>query len=122
MTGHHMLNAFDVSLHFLPFPPGSQSRAFSLSPIPAILLPPIVFSGLVIALWTYKSLMMIVFQSKINYMPSVPLFSRSEKVEDYAVQCRPVVWREHDLRAADGVALKLLEGMLGRRLLQPKTV
>ncbi len=57
--------------------------------------------------------MMVVFQDKIIYMPSEPPFSRSEKVEDYAVQCRPVVWREHDLRAADGVALKLLEGSIG---------
>jgi uncharacterized protein len=54
--------------------------------------------------------MMVVFQNKIIYMPSIPPFSRSEKLEDYANQCRPVVWREHDLQAADGVALKLLEG------------
>ncbi|KAF7512600.1 hypothetical protein GJ744_000861 [Endocarpon pusillum] len=34
----------------------------------------------------------------------------SEKVADYVNQCRPVVWKEHDLRAADGTPLKLLEG------------
>ena len=45
-------------------------------------------------------------------MPSVPPFSRSEKVKAYAIQCRPVVWKEHDLRAADGTALKLLEGSI----------
>lgn len=54
--------------------------------------------------------MMVIFQNKIIYMPSVPPFSRSEKVSDYSNQCRPVVWKEHDLKAADGTALKLLEG------------
>jgi uncharacterized protein len=56
--------------------------------------------------------MMVIFQNKIIYMPSVPPFSRSETVKDYAIQCRPVVWKEHDLRAADGTALKLLEGSI----------
>ena len=56
---------------------------------------------------------MIVFQNKIIYMPSVPPYSRSEKLIDYTNQCRPVVWKEHDLRAADGTALKLLEGSVG---------
>jgi fermentation-respiration switch protein FrsA (DUF1100 family) len=69
-----------------------------------------VFGGLLVTLWTYKCLMMIIFQNKIIYMPSVPPFSRSEKVSDYASQCRPVKWIEHDLRASDGTALKILEG------------
>ena len=58
--------------------------------------------------------MMVVFQNKIIYMPSVPPFSRSEKVADYATQCKPVEWREHNLRAVDGTALKLLEGSIRR--------
>ncbi|EXJ89828.1 hypothetical protein A1O3_02895 [Capronia epimyces CBS 606.96] len=57
--------------------------------------------------------MMVVFQNKIIYMPSVPPFSRSEKVSDYARQCQPVVWTEHDLRAADNTKIKLLEGTIG---------
>jgi uncharacterized protein len=56
--------------------------------------------------------MMILFQNKIIYMPSVPPFSRSEKVSDYAVQCRPVEWIETDIQARDGTALKLLEGSI----------
>ncbi|EXJ73317.1 uncharacterized protein A1O5_03077 [Cladophialophora psammophila CBS 110553] len=56
--------------------------------------------------------MMIVFQNKIIYMPSVPPFSRSEKVGDYALQCKPVSWVEHDLKAADGTAIKILEGSI----------
>ncbi|EXJ95730.1 hypothetical protein A1O1_00854 [Capronia coronata CBS 617.96] len=56
--------------------------------------------------------MMVIFQNKIIYMPSVPPFSRSEKVNDYARQCQPAVWNEHDVRAADGTLLKLLEGSI----------
>lgn len=57
-------------------------------------------------------MMMVIFQNKIIYMPSVPPFARSEKVDDYAVQCRPVVWHEHDLKSLDGIALKVLEGSM----------
>ncbi|KIW69129.1 hypothetical protein PV04_05022 [Phialophora macrospora] len=56
--------------------------------------------------------MMVIFQNKIIYMPSVPPFSRSERVGDYEAQCRPVVWTEKDLKAVDGTALKLLEGSM----------
>ena len=87
-------------------------RRFSLSSCSPFLLPPLIFTGLVLTLWTYKCLMMIIFQNKIIYMPSIPPFSRREKVEDYAPQTRPVVWREHDLQAEDGVALKMLEGRI----------
>ncbi len=58
--------------------------------------------------------MMVAFQNKIIYMPSVPPFSRSEKVAEYATQCKPVQWNEHDIRAVDGTALKILEGSIDR--------
>ena len=54
--------------------------------------------------------MLVVFQNKIIYMPSVPPFSRSEKIEDYAASCRPVAWREERIRAADGTKLALAVG------------
>lgn len=54
--------------------------------------------------------MLVVFQNKIIYMPSVPPFSRSEKIEDYAAGCRPVVWKEARIRAADGTKLTLAVG------------
>lgn len=54
--------------------------------------------------------MLVVFQNKIIYMPSVPPFSRSEKIEDYAALCRPVVWREERIKAADGTKLALAVG------------
>ncbi|KPI44558.1 Protein bem46 [Cyphellophora attinorum] len=43
-------------------------------------------------------------------MPSVPPFSRSEKVADYEGKCKPVVWKEHGVRSIDGTQIKLLEG------------
>ena len=92
--------------------PWIQKRHFGLSSIPTVLLPPTVFVGLFISLWTYKCLMMVVFQDKIIYMPSVPPFSRSEKVSDYTAQCRPVEWVEIDINSGDGTALKLLEGSI----------
>ncbi|KAJ9494956.1 hypothetical protein H2202_009661 [Exophiala xenobiotica] len=55
---------------------------------------------------------MVVFQNKIIYMPSVPPFSRSEKISDYANQCKPVTWMEHALRAADGTTIKIIEGTI----------
>lgn len=86
-----------------------QRRAFLLDSIPVMLQPPVVFGGLLVTLWTYKCLMMVIFQNKIIYMPSVPPFSRSEKVGDYARQCAPITWTEHDIKATDGTAIKLLE-------------
>lgn len=56
--------------------------------------------------------MMITFQNKIIYMPSMPPFSRSEKLEDYASTCIPVAWTEHSLTSGDGTALKMLEGSI----------
>ncbi len=95
-----------------------QTRSFSLTnhyhfgleSLPVILVPPTVFGGLLVTLWAYKCLMMVVFQNKIIYMPSVPPFSRSEKISDYAAQCKPVIWTDHSLRAADGTAIKVVEG------------
>ena len=43
-------------------------------------------------------------------MPSLPPFSRSEKLETYARVCEPVVWREQRIRAADGVEIALAVG------------
>lgn len=87
-------------------------RHFGLDVLTTVLVPPAVFGGLLISLWTYKCIMMVVFQNKIIYMPGVPPFSRSETVEDYVTQCRPVQWREHTIESIDGTAIKLLEGSI----------
>ncbi|KAL8754272.1 MAG: hypothetical protein Q9184_005162 [Pyrenodesmia sp. 2 TL-2023] len=78
--------------------------------------PPLVFTGLLVSLWTYKCLMLVIFQNKIIYMPSVPPFSRSEKIKDYEAQCKPIVWEEKRIKAADGVELALAVGnIIGSR-------
>lgn len=59
--------------------------------------------------------MMVIFQNKIIYMPSMPPFSRSEKVEDYVNQCKPVEWIEHLIRSCDGTKIALLEGSIQRQ-------
>lgn len=88
---------------------------FSLQAIPAVLLPPVVFTGLLVTLWTYKCLMMIVFQNKIIYMPSIPPFSRSEKISDYTSQCVPVVWEEIRIKSLDGTPLALAKGQMSNK-------
>ena len=90
--------------------PVRQSSTRRLSTLSTVLMPPAVFCGLVVSLWAYKCLMMVAFQNKIIYMPSVPPFSRSEKMEDYATSCRPVTWRFETMRSLDGTKLTLAIG------------
>ncbi|KAL9027374.1 MAG: hypothetical protein Q9196_004090 [Gyalolechia fulgens] len=54
--------------------------------------------------------MLVVFQNKIIYMPSVPPFSRSERISDYEAQCRPIDWQERRTKATDGVEIALAIG------------
>jgi uncharacterized protein len=75
-----------------------------------ILTPPLVFVGLLLTLWTYKCIMMVLFQDKIIYMPNMPPFSRSEKTEDYTKECKPVVWKEKQIKSIDGTRLTLCVG------------
>ena len=58
--------------------------------------------------------MMIVFQNRIIYMPSMPPYSRSEKIADYEALCKPVVWREERIKSADGVEVVLAVGSIPR--------
>lgn len=80
--------------------------------VPTILFPPLLFVGLVITLWTQKCIMMILFQNKIIYMPGMPPFSRSEKLDDYTASCKPVVWEQIKIRSIDGTKLALCVGRL----------
>lgn len=77
-----------------------------------VLIPPAVFTGLLLALWFYKCCIMVVFQNNIIYMPSVPPFSRSEKIADYAARCRPVEWREQHITASDGTSIAVAVGSI----------
>ena len=85
-----------------------KQRQLTVDSLHHVLMPPVIFTGLFLALWTYKCSMMILFQNKIIYMPSVPPFSRSEKLSDYERQCAPIVWAEHRIKSSDGVELSVL--------------
>lgn len=91
-------------------------QRFLASFIPPYLVPPMVFVGLVLSLWAYKCLMMIVFQRHILYMPSVPPYSRREKIADYADRCGSIKWREDTILSLDGTKLSLCVGEASIRM------
>jgi uncharacterized protein len=97
LSGHHRQH-FDVSLQLQR---ERHLRYRPLSTLSTVIFPPVVFTGLVLTLWTYKCMMMIIFQNKIIYMPGVPLGARDERIEDYTKQCRPVVWNKEILETSD---------------------
>lgn len=86
-------------------------RPFS-SAVSAIVTPPLVFIGLGLALWTWKCVMMILFQNKIIYMPNVPPFARSETMQDYTELCHPIAWEVKQIRSSDGTKLVVCSGTL----------
>ncbi|EPE30758.1 alpha/beta-Hydrolase [Glarea lozoyensis ATCC 20868] len=83
----------------------AQRRGFV--EIPAVLLPPVVFTGLVFCLWTWKCFMMVIFQNKIIYMPGIPPNARREKISDYKNQCAGIQWREEKIRSLDSTPISL---------------
>lgn len=72
-----------------------------------LMLAPIVFVGLFVALWTWKCCMLVLFQNKIIFMPGMPPNSRRETIKDYAARCAGINWREERVRAADNTDLAL---------------
>ncbi|KAH9216260.1 Alpha/Beta hydrolase protein [Leptodontidium sp. 2 PMI_412] len=72
-----------------------------------VLLPPVVFGGLVIALWTWKCCMMVIFQNKIIYMPGLPPNARRETIAEYRNQCSGIEWREVRIKPMDGTKISL---------------
>jgi hypothetical protein len=102
-------------------PPFLRSRVLALKPatcgkfaqrrdfveIPTVLLPPVIFVGLVVSLWTWKCFMMVVFQNKIIYMPGLPPNARKEKIADYKNQCNGISWREEKTDSIDSTSISL---------------
>ncbi|RHZ62532.1 alpha/beta hydrolase [Aspergillus thermomutatus] len=80
--------------------------------IPNVFVPPLVFVGLLIALWTWKCTMIILFQDRLLYMSYMPPFARSEKIADYQAECRPVQWKETHMRSLDGTKLAVCVGSM----------
>lgn len=56
--------------------------------------------------------MMVVFQNKIIYMPNVPPFARSERIEDNIRLCEPVSWELERIKSLDGTKLGVCRGSI----------
>lgn len=54
--------------------------------------------------------MLVLFQDKIIYMPSMPPLSRYEGIEDYAKECRGMKWDEVRFKSLDDTRLAMCLG------------
>ncbi|KAJ0420367.1 Alpha/Beta hydrolase protein [Aspergillus carlsbadensis] len=86
------------------------ARPLFTEAIPSILVPPAIFIGLLLALWTWKCFWIVVLQDKLLYLSWLPPLSRSESTADYASEFRGVQWTEKSIRSLDGTKLALCEG------------
>ncbi|EKG18255.1 hypothetical protein MPH_04515 [Macrophomina phaseolina MS6] len=80
--------------------------------LPTVLVPPAMFMTCFLGLWSYKIIMTIIFQNKFIYMPYMPPFARSEKIEDYAAACKPVQWQEKRIQSLDNTRISLCVGIM----------
>jgi len=87
-------------------------RCLSTAAIPNVLVPPLIFVGLLLSLWIWKCFWIVVMQDKLLYLTWLPPFTRSEKIADYEVECRPVRWEEKQIRSLDGTKLAVCEGRI----------
>lgn len=83
-----------------------QRRTIFAGVSPFILVPG-VFVGLLVGHWIHKCLLMVLFQNKIIYMPSLPPGSRREKLEDYSKTWAGVCWKNTKIRSLDGTKLSV---------------
>ncbi|GCB21293.1 protein bem46 [Aspergillus awamori] len=96
----------------LYFSGSSQSRTIFTESIPPILIPPVIFTGLLLSLWTWKCFWIVVMQEKLLYLTWLPPFARAEKISDYETECKPVRWQAHQIRSRDGTKLSVCEGRI----------
>lgn len=75
--------------------------------IPPFLLPPVIFTGLLVTLWCWKCTMLVLLQNTIIYNPYLPPNARKLKISDYARQCRGIKWRQESLQSLDGTGIAL---------------
>ncbi|PWY81727.1 alpha/beta-hydrolase [Aspergillus sclerotioniger CBS 115572] len=87
-----------------------QSCTLFTDAIPPVMMPPLIFTGLLLSLWAWKCFWIVVMQEKLLYLTWLPPFARSEKIADYEGECRPVRWEEHQIRSRDGTKLAVCEG------------
>ncbi|KAL2841686.1 Alpha/Beta hydrolase protein [Aspergillus pseudoustus] len=98
-----------------PLTPGRSLpgvRPLFTEAIPPVLVPPVIFVGLLLTLWTWKCFWIVVLQDKLLYLSWLPPLSRSENIADYAGEFRGVQWTEKSIRSLDGTKLALCEGRL----------
>ncbi|KAL2864962.1 alpha/beta hydrolase family protein [Aspergillus lucknowensis] len=86
------------------------ARTLFTESIPSILVPPAIFIGLLLALWTWKCFWIVVLQDRLLYLSWLPPLSRSENISDYEGEFRGVQWTEKRIRSLDGTKLALCEG------------
>ncbi|PYI27681.1 alpha/beta-hydrolase [Aspergillus indologenus CBS 114.80] len=101
--------------------PVSKRTLFTTS-LPPILIPPTIFVGLLLGLWTWKCFWIVLLQDKLLYLSWLPPLSRSETITAYEPDCRPVQWTTQQIRSLDGTKLTVCEGRLPRRQSPKKTV
>lgn len=75
--------------------------------LPNILLPPVIFTGLLLALYTWKSFIMVSLQNKIIYNPYLPPTARHERISDWKKYLCGIDWKELHMRSIDGTDLAL---------------
>ncbi|KAJ5513271.1 hypothetical protein N7463_002823 [Penicillium fimorum] len=89
-----------------------QTRHLMTDAIPSFAIPPLMFIGLLLGLWTWKCFWIIIMQNKLIYLSWLPPFTRSEVISDYEAECRPVRWEEKQIRSLDGTKLAVCEGYI----------
>lgn len=75
--------------------------------LPNILLPPVIFTGLLLALYTWKSFIMVSLQNKIIYNPYLPPTARHERISDWKKYLCGIEWKELHMRSIDRTDLAL---------------
>lgn len=73
----------------------------------SVVMPPLIFTGLFVALWCWKCTMLVLFQNAIIYNPFIPPNARKMRISDFARQCGGVEWREERIRSLDGTSIAL---------------
>lgn len=100
----------------------NKSRGLATAAIPSFLVPPLMFIGLLVGLWTWKCFWIIIMQNKLLYLTWLPPFTRSEVISDYEAECKPVKWEEKQIRSLDGTKLAICEGRIPATLRDIKSL
>lgn len=86
------------------YPTSLGTRRFH---VPTALAPPLIFTGLFVALWCWKCTMLVLFQNAIIYNPFLPPNARSMRISEFARHCGGIQWREERIRSLDGTGIAL---------------